>query len=106
MTCSSVSSMVISTLLLAAAAQAAPTRVLLAIGNDSYPARPLQNARNDARSIADMFGSMGYSVALQLDLKLKPMEDTIAMFAKDLTRGDAAILYYSGHGLQVDGENY
>jgi Caspase domain/Tetratricopeptide repeat len=106
MTCSSIFSAVISTLLLVAEAQAAPTRHLLAIGNDTYPGRPLQNARNDARAIAEMFGSMGYSVVLQLDLKLKAMEDSVATFSKILTPGDVAILYYSGHGLQLNGENY
>jgi Tfp pilus assembly protein PilF len=81
-------------------------RHILVIGNDSYPGNELKNARNDARSVADTFASLGYKVTLQLDVNHHQMADAITNFASSLHKGDVALLYYSGHGFQINGENF
>jgi len=78
----------------------------LVIGNDDYPGHALQNARNDASSIAAKLQSIGYKTTLRLDLKLGPMNEAINGFAHSLEAGDTAVFYYAGHGFQLNGENY
>ncbi len=85
---------------------ASPQRQALVIGNDSYPGNSLKNARNDAQAISEALGSIGYVTMLQLDVTRKVLNDSVDIFAGGLNPGDTAVLYYSGHGLQVDGENY
>ncbi len=88
-------------------AYALPHRQALIFGNDNYSsANALKNARNDASAVAAALSSLGYTTVLQLDADRKVMSEAIATFADGLKPGDLALLYYSGHGLQVDGENY
>ncbi len=84
----------------------AAQRQALVIGNDSYPGNSLRNARHDAQAIADALGSLGYITLLQTDVTRRVLEDSVDTFANRLNAGDTAVLFYSGHGLQVDGENY
>jgi tetratricopeptide (TPR) repeat protein len=83
-----------------------PTRKALIFGNDGYPAKPLTNARNDARSMAEALSALNYLTVLQLDTDRKTMEASIASFAEGVHFGDLVLLYYSGHGFQIEGENY
>jgi tetratricopeptide (TPR) repeat protein len=76
------------------------------IGNDSYPGNALQNARNDARSVSDALSKVGYVSTLVLDADRATLAGKVDEFVETLHTGDTAILYYAGHGLQVDGENY
>lgn len=87
------------------AAVAAPRRALV-IGNDSYPGQALSNARNDARSIAEALSEMGYKTSLALDSSRTQLVLEIENFVDSVQPGDTAVVYYAGHGLQVDGENY
>lgn len=88
------------------ALQGSDIRKALVIGNDNYPGNKLRNARNDATAIAKTFTSLGYATTLELDLDHKHMAAAVDAFSGHLKPGDTAILYYAGHGLQVNGENY
>jgi Tfp pilus assembly protein PilF len=81
-------------------------RQALVIGNDSYPDNSLSNARNDAKAVADSLSSLGYATTLKLDVDRKGMIDAVSTFSDGLKPGDTVVLYYAGHGFQVDGENY
>lgn len=83
-----------------------PTRRALVIGNDTYPGNGLQNARNDAKAIAEALTLLGYASTLVLDADQRTMTATVDKFSLSLMPSDVAIVYYAGHGLQVDGENY
>jgi hypothetical protein len=85
---------------------AMPRRQALIIGNDSYPGNALKNARNDANAIAAALASLGYVTMIKTDANRKALEESVQNFADGLKPRDIAFVYYSGHGLQVDGENY
>src|SRR6185312_8441720 len=64
---------------------------------------------NDAKSMAEYLRSAGFEVTETQDLTQGDMRAAIGRFANTLAgRGPdtVAAVYYAGHGLQVDGENY
>jgi Tfp pilus assembly protein PilF len=84
----------------------APVRRALVIGNDTYPGNSLTNARNDARAVSAELTSLGYVTTLVLDASKASLTSTIDKFSTELAHGDTVIVYYAGHGLQLQGENY
>ncbi len=88
-------------------ASADAKRLALVIGNDSYmSATPLQNARSDARAVAQVLQRDGFTVTLKEDLTLKAMKDALRSFKERISGGDEAVFYFSGHGVQFEGTNY
>lgn len=91
------------------APQAATTirRVALVIGNGAYAhVRALPNPTNDARSIAKSLRDIGFVVTEGTDLDRTAMQATIRDFLREAARAQVAVVYYAGHGVQVDGRNY
>jgi hypothetical protein len=94
-------------LLCLAAPASAAKRVALVIGNGNYSTvTPLKNPANDAKAVAQSLRELGFGVTLALDVGKADFEKTIRGFADSLGGADAAVFYYAGHGLQVDGRNY
>ena len=89
-------------------AVAADRRVALVIGNSKYvEAGNLPNATNDARAVSAAFKKLGFEdVQMALDGDLKSMQSALATFARKADGADLALVYYSGHGIEVDGRNY
>lgn len=85
---------------------AAERRVALVLGNGAYVAAPkLDNPARDAEAIAAMLKRQEFEVVLAIDQDREGMFAAIDKFA-ELARGaDAALFYYAGHGLQIDGKN-
>src|SRR5262245_49600367 len=82
-------------------------RVALVIGNGSYAhVRSLPNPSNDARSIAKSLRDIGFTVKEGIDLDRTAMQATIRDFLREAARAQIAVVYYAGHGIQVDGRNY
>jgi hypothetical protein len=82
-------------------------RLALVIGNDSYQnVSKLENAREDARVVAQNFQNLGYQVTLRTDLVEKQMKATLRNFIALVEGGDEVIIYYAGHGVQLAGANY
>jgi tetratricopeptide (TPR) repeat protein len=85
----------------------AETRVALVIGNGQYRAAPtLRNPPEDAKDVAAELQSLGFKVTLGVDLDLAGMNKAIADFVKTAANSDVSLIYYGGHGLQVDLHNY
>src|SRR5215218_6451641 len=88
----------------------AENRVALVIGNSAYRAvTPLPNAENDAKSMAEMLGAAGFEVMSAPDLTQDDLRKTIGEFAGKLAEkgpDTVALVFYAGHGIQVDGENF
>ena len=82
-------------------------RVALVIGNGAYArVRPLPNPSNDARAMAKSLRDIGFVVTEGTDLDRTAMQATIRDFLRDAARSHVAVVYYAGHGVQIDGRNY
>lgn len=81
----------------------------LVIGNTYYTeADPLTNPVHDATAVAQALKTLGFTTTLLLDGTRPAIRDAVDDFAGDIAAsgpGTVALLYYSGHGLQVNGEN-
>ncbi len=97
----------LSLLLILSAPASAAKRLALVVGNGNYSSvDPLKNPANDARAVAQSLRDLGFGVTLAIDAGKADFEKTIRDFADSLAGADAAVFYYAGHGLQVDGRNY
>lgn len=82
-------------------------RIALVVGNGRYPKVPLDNPENDARLIAGNLRKLGFDVNLQLNVGVLEFRRALREFARRVQQDDAiAVLYYAGHGVQIDGRNY
>jgi hypothetical protein len=81
-------------------------QLALVIGNSAYGNRPLANAANDAQTVARRLRELNFDVTLVTDAGRKAMGQAIDQFTARLGTGDVGFFYYSGHGVQVEGENY
>ena len=88
----------------------AESRHALVIGNSAYQTVPaLPNPANDAKAITEFLKSAGFEVTSVHNLTLGDMRQAISQFADTIAvKGSetVAAVYYAGHGLQVDGENF
>jgi hypothetical protein len=86
----------------------AEKRVALIIGNSNYEkVARLPNPANDAALIAETFKSAGFdNVELRRDLKVSDMRRALRDFMDKSRQADVAVVYYAGHGIEVDGTNY
>jgi uncharacterized caspase-like protein len=88
----------------------AENRIALVIGNSSYTTvTALPNPANDAKAMANFLKAAGFEVLQAPNLSQSDMRKTIGNFANVVSqRGpDTVVLvFYAGHGLQVDGENF
>ncbi|WP_433971871.1 caspase family protein [Tunturiibacter lichenicola] len=89
-------------------AQATITKgVALVIGNTNYKVGSLPNGSNDAKDMSDALKSLGFDVLLEQDVNLENLRSAIKSFgATAQASGKVAIFYFSGHGIQVNGQNY
>lgn len=86
----------------------AAKRVALIIGNSSYQNAPqLQNPVNDAALMTSTFKSAGFdTVDFRQNLSALETRRVLREFADSAQNADIAVVYYAGHGLEVDGTNY
>jgi caspase domain-containing protein len=88
----------------------AESRVALVIGESAYRAVPsLPNPANDARAISKLLTDSGFEVTTASDLSQREFNQKVGDFTAEIAaRGPdtVALVFYAGHGLQVDGENY
>jgi uncharacterized caspase-like protein len=86
----------------------ADKRVALVIGNSAYRnVAKLTNPANDAAAVASMFKSAGFeSVESKLNLTVGELRKALRDFASRTRDADVAVVYYAGHGIELDGTNY
>ena len=85
----------------------ADQRVALVIGNGAYASvRALPNPPNDARAIAKSLRDIGFTVSEGVDLDRATMQKMTRDFLREAARAQIAVIYYAGHGIQIDGRNY
>lgn len=83
-------------------------RVALVIGNSAYKSVPrLANPANDATLVGGMFKKAGFdSVDVRLDLNVGEMRKALREFGGRARDAEVAVIYYAGHGIELDGTNY
>jgi hypothetical protein len=86
----------------------AGNRVALVIGNSTYKNAPLLlNPVNDAAIVAATLKNAGFDVVeTRLDLQVADMRRTLRDFADQVRDADVAVVYYAGHGIELEGTNY
>jgi hypothetical protein len=102
--------LVAAAILLGAQAALAENRLALVIGQSAYRAvTPLPNPANDARAMAQLLGDAGFEVVTSADLSQNDLRQTVGEFAARIAAkgpDTTALVFYAGHGMQVDGENF
>ena len=92
---------------LTADAQESLRGVALVIGESDYDElADLANPERDARGMDDLLGDLGFDVSRVLDGDAEELREEIAEFIEDAADADVALVYYSGHGVELGGQNY
>jgi len=87
-------------------------RVALVIGNSKYqqkkqkPFTLLSNTINDARAIRTILLNRGFDVIYGEDVSYKDFNNILEKFYQNLGTGGVGLFYFSGHGMELDGQNY
>src|SRR6266508_3845660 len=86
----------------------AEKRVALVLGNSAYRnVAPLTNPINDSAKIAATLKEAGFDVVdSRRDLPAAETRRALRDFADRARDADIAVVYYAGHGIEVDGSNY
>jgi uncharacterized caspase-like protein len=86
----------------------AEKRVALVIGMSEYRQVPrLPNPTRDADAMTALFQKAGFDlVESKRDLGIAGLRRALREFAEAAQDADIAVVYYAGHGMEVDGANY
>jgi outer membrane protein assembly factor BamD (BamD/ComL family) len=86
----------------------ADKRVALVIGNSSYQnVAKLPNPARDAQAIFEKFKAAGFDVdKAYLDLSYLDFGRVLDDFADKANNADVAVIFFAGHGVELDGKNY
>ena len=88
----------------------AKERFALVIGNSQYSSTTtLANPVRDANAFSELLQSAGFEVTSALDVGQRDLRRAVSEFADKLAdKGEdsVALVYFAGHGVQIDGVNY
>jgi Caspase domain len=88
----------------------AENRIALVIGQSNYRAVvALPNPANDAKAMSQLLSEAGFEVLRAADLSQDEMRQKIGDFTAEVAAkgpDTIALVFYAGHGLQIDGENF
>lgn len=88
------------------AAQAAPAKLALVVGNAAYQHVPgLQTSARDAQDMAAALRALGFEVTLLTDVGSEVFWVVLDTFAKQAQDAETVVFYYSGHAFQRNGVN-
>ena len=94
-------------LAIAPAAASAAGRVALVVGNGAYAEiGALPNPGNDAADVAAALRRLGFDVTTVRDADRVDMNEALRAFTRESVGADVALVFYAGHGLEMDGVNY
>lgn len=81
-------------------------RYAVCIGNNDYETlSKLTCAENDAKAFAEKLLELGFDVDTAFNLKRDDLNSTIVSLSDKIKKYDAVLLYYAGHGFQVNNHN-
>ncbi|WP_049824139.1 caspase family protein [Bradyrhizobium ottawaense] len=100
-------SLIVSIWLMCGSAHA-ERRMALVLGNSAYKSVPkLSNPANDAALVGGMFKKAGFDwIDIKTDLNGSEMRKALRDFGQRARDAEVAVIYYAGHGIELDGTNY
>lgn len=86
----------------------AEKRIALVMGNSAYKSVPrLTNPVNDVALVGSMFKNAGFDwIEIKTDLSASEMRKALREFGGRARDAEVAVIYYAGHGIELDGTNY
>jgi uncharacterized caspase-like protein len=83
-------------------------KLALIIGNDNYarPQNRLNHSTSNARELSNLLRTIGFDVKTASDSDKQQMNTHITNFPKTIGDGNLILIYFSGHGYQVNDKNY
>jgi hypothetical protein len=88
------------------ATAAAERRVALVMAEDDYRlVRPLANPVHDGEAMEAALKKLGFEVVLETNRDLRRMRRALDDFREDAKGADVALVYFSGHGVEISGDN-
>ena len=91
----------------AASVSSAADRMALVVGNSEYAhIGRLPNPGNDAADMSAALRRMGFEVTTALDADRGELNDAMRAFTRRSVGAHVALVFYAGHGMEMDGVNY
>lgn len=85
----------------------AAERIALVVGIGAYAhATPLKNTVADSEAIAETLRKLDFKVDHVMDSDRAQMTEALERFTFAAETADVALVYYAGHGVEVEGQNY
>lgn len=84
-------------------------RLAIVIGNSNYVSArydDLANASNDAARLSDALKRLNFEVATGIDMTSAQLDELFRRYEPKLGSYSAVLIFYAGHGVQFNGENY
>lgn len=79
----------------------------MVIGNGDYKSiSRLDNPRNDAVLMYRALSRIGFDTSLKLNASAAEFIQAIDGFLQEASEADLILIYYAGHAVQIEGENY
>ena len=98
---------VVALVLVASASVALARQVALVVGNSTYAhIGRLPNPENDAVDLAAALRRIGFEVTTELDADRVELTEALRAFTRRSAGADVSLVFYAGHGLEMDGINY
>jgi hypothetical protein len=85
----------------------AAKRLALVIGNNDYKEVPkLEKAVGDATAIGEKLAELGFEVTTALNLDRRELNQALSKLYARIEPGDTVLVQYSGHGVEISGQNF
>ena len=85
----------------------AGNKIALLIGNQDYKNYPkLHTPINDVRAVKDFLKKNGFDTTIIENATRETTKQALYNFEKESVQSDIALIYYSGYGVAIKGENY
>ena len=82
-------------------------RVALVVGNSTYAhIGRLPNPDNDARDMSAALRRLGFEVTTEYDADRVELTEALRAFTRQSAGADVSLVFYAGHGIEMDGVNY
>ena len=102
-----VAAMLVLVVLASATVVLADGRVALVVGNSTYAhIGRLPNPENDAVDMGAALQRLGFDVTTVLDADRVVLTEALRAFPRRSAGADVSLVFYAGHGIEMDGVNY